>query len=53
MKTETAGKIKYGGWSLFIRAVIAMIIGFGCATRPYYYPSVSTDYWDIVFISQV
>ena len=29
MKTETAGKIKYGVWSLFIGAVIAMIIGFG------------------------
>jgi len=29
MKAETAGKIKYGVWSLFIGAVIAMIIGFG------------------------
>ena len=29
MRTETAGKIKYGVWSLFIGAVIAMIIGFG------------------------
>ena len=29
MKEETAGKIKYGVWSLFIGAVIAMIIGFG------------------------
>jgi hypothetical protein len=29
MKTETAGKIKYGVWSLIIGAVIAMIIGFG------------------------
>ena len=28
MKTETAGKIKYGVWSLFVGAVIAMIIGF-------------------------
>ena len=29
MKTETAGKIKYGVWSLIIGAVVAMIIGFG------------------------
>ena len=29
MKTETAGKIKYGVWSLIAGAVIAMIIGFG------------------------
>ena len=29
MKTETAGKIKYGGWGLACGAVIAMIIGFG------------------------
>ena len=29
MKAETAGKIKYGVWSLFVGAVIAMIIGFG------------------------
>ena len=29
MKTETAGKVKYGVWSLFIGAVVAMIIGFG------------------------
>jgi len=29
MKTETTGKIKYGVWSLFIGAVVAMIIGFG------------------------
>ena len=28
MKTETAGKIKYGVWSLIIGAVIAMVIGF-------------------------
>ncbi len=28
MKTETAGKIKYGVWSLVFGAVIAMIIGF-------------------------
>ena len=28
MKTETAGKIKYGVWSLIFGAVIAMIIGF-------------------------
>ena len=28
MKTETAGKIKYGVWSLIGGAVIAMIIGF-------------------------
>jgi hypothetical protein len=28
MKTETAGKIKYGVWSLILGAVIAMIIGF-------------------------
>ena len=28
MKTETAGKIKYGVWSLIVGAVIAMIIGF-------------------------
>ena len=28
MKTETAGKIKYGVWSLICGAVIAMIIGF-------------------------
>ena len=29
MKTETAGKIKYGVWSFIIGAVVAMIIGFG------------------------
>jgi len=29
MKTETAGKIKYGVWSLILGAVVAMIIGFG------------------------
>ena len=29
MKPETAGKIKYGVWSLIFGAVIAMIIGFG------------------------
>ena len=29
MKTETAGKIKYGVWSLIIGAVVVMIIGFG------------------------
>ena len=29
MKTETAGKVKYGVWSLIIGAVVAMIIGFG------------------------
>jgi hypothetical protein len=29
MKPETAGKFKYGVWSLFIGAVVAMIIGFG------------------------
>ncbi len=29
MKTETAGKIKYGVWGLIAGAVIAMIIGFG------------------------
>ena len=28
MKTETAGTIKYGVWSLIAGAVIAMIIGF-------------------------
>jgi len=28
MKTETAGKIKYGVWSLIVGAAIAMIIGF-------------------------
>ena len=28
MKPETAGKIKYGFWSLIFGAVIAMIIGF-------------------------
>ena len=28
MKTETAGKIKYGIWGLIVGAVIAMIIGF-------------------------
>ena len=28
MKPETAGKIKYGVWSLIFGAVIAMIIGF-------------------------
>jgi hypothetical protein len=28
MKPETAGKIKYGVWSLILGAVIAMIIGF-------------------------
>ena len=29
MKTETTGKIKYGGWGIACGAVIAMIIGFG------------------------
>ena len=29
MKPETAGKIKYGFWSLICGAIIAMIIGFG------------------------
>jgi len=29
MKAETAGKVKYGVWSLIIGAVVAMIIGFG------------------------
>ena len=29
MKEETAGKVKYGVWSLIIGAVVAMIIGFG------------------------
>ena len=29
MKTETAGKVKYGVWSLIVGAVVAMIIGFG------------------------
>jgi len=29
MKEETAGKVKYGFWSLIIGAVVAMIIGFG------------------------
>ena len=28
MKPETAGKVKYGVWSLIAGAVIAMIIGF-------------------------
>ena len=28
MKTETAGKIKYGVWGLIVGAFIAMIIGF-------------------------
>jgi len=28
MKPETAGKIKYGVWSLIVGAVIVMIIGF-------------------------
>ncbi|MEX1327422.1 MAG: hypothetical protein AB1Z29_11515 [Desulfobacterales bacterium] len=28
MKPETAGKIKYGIWSLIFGAVIAMIVGF-------------------------
>ena len=28
MKPETAGKIKYGVWSLIVGAVVAMIIGF-------------------------
>jgi len=28
MKPETAGKIKYGVWSLIVGAVIAMVIGF-------------------------
>jgi hypothetical protein len=28
VKTETAGKIKYGVWSLILGAVIVMIIGF-------------------------
>jgi hypothetical protein len=28
MKPETAGKIKYGVWSLILGAVVAMIIGF-------------------------
>ena len=29
MKAETAGKIKYGIWSLILGAVVAMIVGFG------------------------
>jgi hypothetical protein len=29
MKAETAGKIKYGIWSLILGAIVAMIIGFG------------------------
>ena len=29
MKTETAGKIKYGVWGLIVGAVLVMIIGFG------------------------
>ena len=29
MKAETAGKVKYGIWSLILGAVVAMIIGFG------------------------
>jgi hypothetical protein len=29
MKTETAGKIKYGIWSLILGAIVSMIIGFG------------------------
>jgi hypothetical protein len=28
MKTETAGKVKYGIWGLVVGAVVAMIIGF-------------------------
>ncbi len=28
MKTETAGKVKFGVWGLIVGAVIAMIIGF-------------------------
>ncbi len=28
MKSETEGKLKYGGWGLVCGAVIAMIIGF-------------------------
>ncbi len=29
MKAETAGKIKYGIWSLILGAIVSMIIGFG------------------------
>jgi len=29
MKTETAGKVKFGVWGLICGAVITMIIGFG------------------------
>jgi len=29
MKPETAGKIKYGVWSLILGAIVAMIVGFG------------------------
>jgi len=29
MKAETAGKVKYGIWSLILGAVVAMIVGFG------------------------
>jgi nucleoid-associated protein YgaU len=29
MKAETAGKIKYGIWSLILGAVVAMVVGFG------------------------
>ncbi len=29
MKAETAGKIKYGIWSLILAAIVSMIIGFG------------------------
>ena len=28
MKTETTGKMKFGGWGLFLGAIIAVIIGF-------------------------
>ncbi|MCG6912071.1 MAG: hypothetical protein LJE94_18410 [Deltaproteobacteria bacterium] len=28
MKTETAGKLKHGGWGLIVGAVVVMIIGF-------------------------
>jgi len=29
MKAETAGKVKYGIWSLILGGIVAMIIGFG------------------------
>ena len=29
MKTETAGKIKYGVWGLIVGGIVSMIIGFG------------------------